>query len=221
MTPKHPGAGWTLIVPVKATARGKSRIDVDPAVRRRLARALALDTVTAAAGAGSVAVVVAVVEDEQDGALLSAVPGVRIRLTTARTLNDAIRDGLTGVTGPVAVLPGDLPGVGGSDIDAALAMAVAAWADRPAPMAVVADRQGIGTTLLAGVDAGSLRPLYGPDSYRRHLTAGAVPLDVPPDNWIRRDVDTLEDLTGINAGRTGRLVAQLAVPAPSGVAQAW
>lgn len=221
MTLEHHGGGWTLIVPVKATARGKSRVDVDPAVRQRLARALALDTVTAAAQATSVDAVVAVVEDEQDGALLSAIPGVRVRLTSARTLNDAIRDGLTGVTGPVAVLPGDLPGVQGGDVDAALALAVAAWAVTPAPMAVIADRQGVGTTLLAAVDPGSLLPLYGPDSYRRHLAAGAAALEVPVGNWIRRDVDTVDDLAGITGGRTGRLVAEMAVLTPSCAGESW
>ncbi|WP_051266424.1 2-phospho-L-lactate guanylyltransferase [Nakamurella lactea] len=220
MTPEQAGTGWTLIVPVKATSRGKSRIALAPADRRRVARALALDTVTAAAAARTVTTLVVIVENEPDGALLSQVAGVRVRLTAATSLNEAITDGLDGVSGLVAVLPGDLPGVRGSDIDAALALAVAGWASESAPMAVVADRQGVGSTLLAGVDPASLRPRYGPDSYRRHLAAGALALEVPPDNWIRRDVDTAEDLAEITTGRTGVLVAELSMSARACVEQA-
>lgn len=192
---------WTVIVPVKATSRGKSRIAVDPMLRQRVAVALATDTVTAAAEARSVCDVVVVVDDQDDRAIFSAIPGVRIRLTRASSLNAAIVDGTTGIAGPVAVLPGDLPALTGQELDAVLAMIGSAGH----PMAVVADRQGTGTTLLAAVDPAQLRPLYGPDSYRRHLAAGAHGLELPEDSWIRRDVDTVADLVQITAGRTGEL----------------
>lgn len=222
MTPQPTAPEWTLIVPVKSTTRGKSRIALEPADRSRLARALALDTVTAAASARSVRRVLAVVENSQDGALLSQVPGVRVRLTSATSLNAAILDGLVVVPdeGPVAVLPGDLPGVSGAEVDAVLALAQTAWASGPARTAVIADRQGVGTTLLAAASAAELRPQYGPDSFRRHLLDGAVALDLPVDNWIRRDVDTVADLAGIAGGWTGEVVAELAVLGASCVGEA-
>lgn len=192
---------WTVIVPVKATSRGKSRIAVDPVQRQRVAAALATDTVTAAAEARSVCEVVVVADDHDDGAIFSAIPGVRVRLTDASSLNAAIVDGTTGISGLVAVLPGDLPGLTGQELDAVLALVGSAGH----PVVVVADRQGTGTTLLAAVDPARLRPLYGPDSYRRHLAAGAHGLELPDDSWIRRDVDTVADLAQITAGRTGEL----------------
>jgi 2-phospho-L-lactate guanylyltransferase len=192
---------WTVIVPVKATSRGKSRIAVDPVLRQRVAAALATDTVTAAAEARSVCEVVVVADDHDDGAIFSAIPGVRVRLTDASSLNAAIVDGTTGISGRVAVLPGDLPGLTGQELDAVLALVGSAGH----PVVVVADRQGTGTTLLAAVDPARLRPLYGPDSYRRHLAAGAHGLELPDDSWIRRDVDTVADLAQITAGRTGEL----------------
>ncbi len=199
--PSIAARSWTVIVPVKATSRGKSRIAVDPMLRRQVAIALVTDTVTAAAAATAVAEVVVVADDRGDGGLFSAIPGVRVRLTDAASLNAAIADGSAGISGPVAVLPGDLPGLTGPELDAVLAMVGSAGH----PLVVVADRQGTGTTLLAAVDPAQLRPLYGPDSYRRHLAAGAHGLELPEDSWIRRDVDTVADLIQITAGRTGEL----------------
>lgn len=196
-----PRADWTVIVPVKATSRGKSRIVLDVELRQQVAMALAIDTVTAAAAARSVEQVVVVADDPDDEHRLAGIAGVRVHRTRASSLNAAIADGVAGVTGPVAVLPGDLPGVTGPELDAVLELAAGH------PRTVVADRQGNGTTLLTALDPAQLRLCYGPDSYRRHLAAGAQPLELPADSWIRRDVDTIEDLADITAGRTGELVA--------------
>lgn len=196
-----PRADWTVIVPVKATSRGKSRIVLDPGLRQQVAMALAIDTVTAAATARSVSQVVVVAEDPDDGRGLAVIAGVRVHYTHAPSLNAAIADGLVGVPGPVAVLPGDLPGVTGAEIDEVLELAARQ------PQTVVADRQGTGTTLLTALDPAHLQLCYGPDSYRRHQAAGAQPLELPAESWIRRDVDTIEDLADIAAGRTGELVA--------------
>lgn len=196
-----PRADWTVIVPVKATSRGKSRIVLDSGLRQQVAMALAIDTVTAAAAARSVAQVVVVVDDPDDGRRLADIAGVRVHHTRATSLNAAIADGVAGVPGPVAVLPGDLPGVTGPEIDDVLELAARQQ------RTVVADRQGTGTTLVTALDPVQLRLCYGPDSYRRHLAAGARPLELPTDSWIRRDVDTIDDLADITAGRTGELVA--------------
>lgn len=204
----RPG-GWTLIVPVKSTFRGKSRIDVDPRLRQRIARALAIDTVTAAAGAVAVARVLVVADEQADAAELAGVPGVQVQLTNTRSLNAAIADGVKGAAGMVAVLPGDLPGVTAGELDAVLRQAVAMLTgDGRHSMAVIADRQGVGTTLLAALDPAALRPHYGAQSFRRHLDAGAKALDVAADSWIRRDIDTLADLATITTGRTGELAAR-------------
>lgn len=198
-------SGWTVVVPVKSTARGKSRIAVDPELRRALAIALVTDTVSAVVSAGAVSRVLVVADDPADATRLAAIDKVHTRLTTATSLNGAILDGLSRVSGPVAVLPGDLPSLTGAGLDAVLAAV-----DRP--LMVVADRQGVGTTLLTAWRPENLVPRYGPDSFRRHRDGGAEPLVLPTDSGIRRDVDTLEDLADVHGGRTAEIAAALIGP---------
>ncbi len=195
--------GWTILVPVKATSRGKSRLAVSAEQRRRLALAMAMDTVAAAARCGSVGAVLAVVENESDGEALGGIAGVRVHRTAVTGLNESILDGvkaLSAVGGrsssPVAVLPGDLPGVRPAELAEALARCA------QFRFAVVADHQGVGTTLLAATDAGALQPHYGPDSFRRHQEAGAIPVALPPASSLRLDVDTVGDLEAL-AGALG------------------
>src|SRR5450755_3921110 len=104
--PTTPPDRWTIVVPLKGSARGKSRIDVDPALRRRLAVAMALDTVAAASNTALVARVLVVVEDRVDGVRLSELPGVQTLLTRRSGLNEAVEEGLRSlvVDGPVAAL---------------------------------------------------------------------------------------------------------------------
>ncbi len=139
MTSTSPG--WTILVPVKDTARGKSRIDLPAELRRRLALAMALDTVTAAAHCGSV---MAIVESEADAVALAAVPGVLAHRTGVTGLNESIRDGIKALSGSglatdrVAVLPGDLPGLRHQELSAVLHECAAHR------FSVVADHQGVG-----------------------------------------------------------------------------
>ena len=189
---------WSIIVPLKASVRGKSRIDVSPADRHDLARAMAHDTVAAAAQCGTV---LAVVEDPVDGAALADIPGVVVHVTAAVGLNESILDGLRvlragGRRARVAVLPGDLPALRAPELRSALA------ASATHPFAVVPDHEGVGTTLLAASDLTLLQPAYGPDSFRRHVGAGAVPIDVPVTSGLRMDVDTAADLGAAAGPRT-------------------
>lgn len=181
---------------------------------------MALDTATAAAAADGVETVLVVVEDPTDGDRLAQIAGVRIHHTQTRDLNGAILDGLSVLAarfrGPVAALPGDLPSLTAHELGLALAAAEAH------PVAVVADRQGTGTTLLTARSATDLRPQYGLGSLRRHLTAGAVPLELPARSGLRRDVDNLADLSGITGSNTVAVLAgagcghQLCAARPTG-----
>ena len=197
-------------MPLKASGRGKSRIDLDPDLRRRLVLVMATDTVAAVARADQVDRVLLVLEDAADGAAVRSalattgvVPRatVETHVTSARSLNEAIRDGIDHLgpsAGPVAVLPCDVPSATASEVDSALAVA---WRHG---RAVVADADGTGTTLLAAVDADDLRPRYGPNSWRRHVDDGAVPVDLPVDSGLRRDVDLRADLAAVTGPRTAR-----------------
>lgn len=179
-----------VLMPVKSSAVGKSRILLAPARRARIALAMALDTAGAAAATVRVARVVVLTEDDADAAALTQIPGVQEHRVGVRGLNESIREALVLVPAdcPVAVLPADLPSLRAAELDAALAAAA------DSALAVVADRQGTGTTLLAARSAEFLDPHYGPGSFAAHVRAGAVPLDVPVHSGLRRDVDVLGDL---------------------------
>ena len=65
---------WTVIVPVKASVRAKSRIRLDPAVRRTLALIMAEDTVSAIVGVGLLLVASVLYALEAGGPALWSVP---------------------------------------------------------------------------------------------------------------------------------------------------
>lgn len=195
---------WTVLVPLKSTARGKSRLAARPALRRALARAMALDTVEAAAAAAGVDTVLVLANDRSDAQLFVGIPGVRPVLTRADGLNDAILDGCRFLRhGRVVVLPADLPSLRADELGDALISA------QPLPLAVVADRHGSGSTLLAATSVRDLLPRYGPGSFERHVAAGAVPLELPLSSGLRRDVDVNSDLAGVTGWRTLALLAEV------------
>jgi 2-phospho-L-lactate guanylyltransferase len=196
---------WAVLIPVKATRRGKSRVDLDPAIRQELALDLALDTTSVALATPQVEIVLAVVEDGADGVALAAL-GANVLVTPTRELNAALRDGLSrlsGHGGPVAVLPGDLPGITVADLGDLLTRCA------PLPAAVVPDAQGTGTTVLTARLPVDLHPRYGPGSFARHVAGGAVPIDLPTNSTLRHDVDTVADLPGVGGRRTSALVERL------------
>lgn len=182
---------YAVLIPLKASARGKSRLGLPDAARSALARAMALDTVAAVRAAPGVSTVTVLTEDRADADALSDC-GVEVVLTEVRGLNETIFEGarLLGGrpwTGPVAVLPGDLPFLTPSDLAAALLAA-------NGRAGVVADADGTGTTLLVAATPAELRPQFGVGSYRRHRAAGAADLAVAAASTLHRDVDVLADL---------------------------
>ena len=192
---------WTILIPVKATSRGKSRLDVPDELRPVLALAMAMDTVAAAAQCGRV---LALVEDKADGAALSTIDGVSAHLTPVTGLNEAILDGLATVAGFavsevtafLAVLPGDLPGLDAGELAAVLRKCARHR------FAVVPDHLGVGTTLLAATEVGALQARYGVNSFHLHQQAGAVPINLPTRSTLRWDVDTMDDLMVGSGPRT-------------------
>ncbi len=209
MIPSRP---WTVVVPIKSTGRAKSRLLVDPVLRRALARAMALDTVSAITSAEPVGRTLVVVEDAQDGAELAALPGVRIVVTRTRELNAAVMDGVARVdpAAPVAVVPADLPSLTATELTTALTAALSMAAAHPC--SVVPDRAGTGTTLLTAQPAGLLRPRFGDGSFRLHVAAGAAPLTVPARCGLRRDVDLVADLPSVTGPATTSVLADAGRP---------
>lgn len=177
---------WHVIVPVKHSARGKSRLrPPDGVQRQQLALALALDTLD---------VVLAVVPAEQVYVVTSD-PEIRLQLRDARAhvvddpgrgLNAAVAAGIEASESgaahrPTAVLLGDLPALTATELSDGLAACAAAEA------AVVPDHTGSGTVLLTHHDGACLIPRFGTGSAARHArSATTLELDLPR---LRTDVD--------------------------------
>lgn len=215
MTPPE-GPTWSVVVPIKPAAFGKSRLAVPGVDREELARAIALDTLDAAGRAAAVAELVVVTDDA--GVRRGAGPaddGARIAWVAdpGRGLDAAIAAGLDAAAAPHrAAMLGDLPALDPQDLDEALSLAGSGG-----PVAV-ADADGTGTTLLAHARADILR--FGPDSFARHLDAGARPLDIAPESTLRRDVDTAAHLAAARAlglgPRTAALLSRRSAPSTGG-----
>ncbi len=182
-----PPSRWQVVLPVKDARDAKTRLRPPSGVpRTELARAMARDTLAAVCGLLPPDQVVVVTSDDEahDVALHL---GTRVLTDPGGGLNTAVRAGLAvcRAADPVAVLLGDLPALRPQDLDAAL------QACARHTRAVVPDRAGTGTVLLAST-GGALDPAFGAGSAARHArTATVLELDLPR---LRQDVDDAADL---------------------------
>jgi 2-phospho-L-lactate/phosphoenolpyruvate guanylyltransferase len=204
-------ATWSVVVPVKPAAEGKSRLGEAGADRTALARAVALDTVAAAAAADRVAEVIVVTDDVELSAAVRGMTGVRVIAETERAgLDAAVAAGMRAAApGPHAALLGDLPALRPSDLDAALAAA------EGVERGVVADAEGTGSTLVTARAGAVWLSAFGEGSAERHRLLGCVELETPADSTLRRDVDTVEHLArasdlGLGPRTTAVLAAAVA-----------
>jgi 2-phospho-L-lactate/phosphoenolpyruvate guanylyltransferase len=189
-------AQWELIVPLKPTEVGKSRLAGYAGPRRsELTRAMLFDTVEAARASSVVVTVLVVTDDRQVAATLTQ-PGVEVvpDVPTAG-LNAAIRFGFEHLRArrrrsPVAAITADLPALRSRELTAALV----ACGDHG--RSFVSDAAGVGTTLLATTLPGSraLAPEFGALSRAAHLRSGATEITLALPS-LRRDVDTEPDLS--------------------------
>ncbi|WP_106815252.1 2-phospho-L-lactate guanylyltransferase [Microbacterium timonense] len=200
---------WVVVVPVKPSARAKSRLDVPGVGRADLARAIALDTLAAATACDLVAQVVVVTDDAALAREAALIPALRfVPEGEAGGLDAAVAAGVAAVdpTGrmPRAALLGDLPALRPGDL--ADALRAAASVDR----AVVADAEGTGSTLVTAGPGVAWRSSFGDRSFARHLALGCVGLEIPDASTLRRDVDTADQLDAAGAlglgPRTGALL---------------
>lgn len=203
--------GWVVIVPVKPAAVGKSRLTDAAADRVVLARAIALDTITAASATRGVDRVIVVTDDADLAAATARMAGVDIvGEGDAIGLDAAIAVGATaaGLNVPRAALLGDLPALRPGDLHAALE--AAASVER----GVVADGEGVGSTLVTARAGATWISAFGEDSFARHQLLGCTALEVPADSTLHRDVDTAEQLAEASAlGLGAHTAAALAASA--------
>ncbi|MGW1074626.1 2-phospho-L-lactate guanylyltransferase [Streptomyces sp. NPDC002537] len=214
---------WTLVVPLKPLSLAKSRLvgGRGPVVpdRPALALAFALDTVAAALSCRAVDDVVVVTDDPVAGAELGAL-GARVLPEPDRGsggLNGALAHGARSVrTGrpgsAVATLNADLPALRAMELGRVLDSAA------EFPRAFLADRAGIGTTLLAAAPGMELAPAFEGQSRTRHRASGAREIELAGVDSVRQDVDTEDDLRAALAlgvgPRTAAAAAGLLAPRP-------
>lgn len=189
--PADGSVAWSVIVPVKQTTRGKSRLTGFTAEHRReLALAFALDTVAAALPVVGVRRVV-VVTNDPDAAEFERLGASVIADAPDAGLNAAFLHGAHHVshldpTSGLVALAGDLPALTPDTLETALRAA-------PPGRWFVADSVGTGTTTL-GASGTRLAPSFGPHSRAEHRASGAAELDMSGLTRLRRDVDTEVDL---------------------------
>jgi 2-phospho-L-lactate guanylyltransferase len=178
---------WTVIIPVKPAAIGKSRLGLGP----ELARAIALDTVAAVVACDAVDRVIVVTADAA-----FRPPGIEVLLERAPSgIDAAVAAGaeLAGIGTARAALLGDLPSLVPAELAAALDSATNHRG------AFVRDNEGTGTTLVTAASGVELLTAFGRDSASKHRALGLVELLLPQDSSVRYDVDTPEQLQAATA----------------------
>jgi 2-phospho-L-lactate guanylyltransferase len=181
-----PSGDWVVVVPVKDTRHGKSRLARAVGTdRAALSGAIAHDTLAAVVKAVGPRHVVLVTGDEALSVAWGA-RGVAVVADPGTGLNDAVSAGMrhAGPGGRVAALLGDLPALDASSLRTALEQASAV------AESFVPDGDGTGTVLRCGH---AFTPRFGPDSASRHAADGAVRLDLPLPR-LRTDVDDARSL---------------------------
>ena len=199
---------WVVVVPVKPSARAKSRLDVAGVGRADLARAIALDTLAAASACDLVAQVVVVTGDAALARESAAIPALRfVPEGDARGLDAAVATGVAAIDPsgrmPRAALLGDLPALRPGDLSDALR--AAASVDR----AVVPDAEGTGSTLVTARAGVPWTSSFGDGSFARHVALGCQALPIPDASTLRRDVDTAAQLDAARALGLGPRTATL------------
>jgi len=195
-TPMPDDVFWVVVIPAKPLATAKSRLsDAAGGLRPQLAVAMLLDTVEAALRARGVVAVLVVTDDETIAAATSELGAVVVPDEPGEGLNGAFRHGIEAATARhpgagVALLMGDLPAMRTIELEAALFVS----ASTPGVTAV-ADRDGVGTTMLASVAPPQLEPSFGTESFARHRALGARALEHGALDGLRCDVDDVEGLT--------------------------
>lgn len=195
---------WSVVVPVKAWRSAKSRLShLDTDERAELGQCLARDTVERVLD--TVGVLECLLVGASDTCADMATSGARgVEIPDKLGLNAALLHGQASAhrnaTG-VCLLVADLPLLSSEGLQAALAMVPAQGP------AIVRDRSGTGTTMLAS--RGSyLQPSFGSGSAVRHLAARSADLSGVVDTGLRRDLDDWADLADL-------------IPVPGSRVAAW
>lgn len=200
-------------MPVKELRLAKSRLHhLEAGARSALALAMASDVVAAARAARSVTAVVVVTNDVVAAARLEELGARVVADVTDSGLDDALENAARTAAAlwprcGVVALSSDLPCASAAALDRFLERA--AGHER----AVLADRLGDGTTLLAAAPGVALNPRYGAASRARHVLDGAHQVAAAGLERLTLDVDTPADLEAALALGVGPHTSAVMLPA--------
>ena len=198
-----PAPRWVVVIPVKSNARAKSRLRHQQ--RAELAIAMAIDTIGAVTASPLVDEVLVVTKDPAVAAAVTHTLGSVVPDNGGGDLNaclvSVIAEALS--TASVAVFVADLPSARTRQVTELLSAASSH------PFAVVADRAGVGTTVLLAAAPQALRPAFGTGSFARHRALGAADLSDRAGPGLRLDVDTIDDLRLAVASGVGPATATI------------
>ena len=199
------------MIPAKPLAMAKSRLAAAAgSLRPELALAMLLDTVEATLAADGVVAVFVVTDDDTVAASATELGAAAVADEPRDGLNAAFRHGIATATvqypgAGVVLLTGDLPALRTLEFEAALLVTGSSTG-----AVAVADREGVGTTMLASRWPAELRPAFGAGSFERHRALGAHPLEHNGLDGLRCDVDDAEGLSAALLLGFGRRTAALA-----------
>ena len=182
--------GWCALVPQKALAGAKGRLQLQPRQRRAVATAMLRDTVAALASTPAVERIIVLWDDPEDRWVL---PTVAALCTQGHGLNESLELGAEAARSQlpglgVLVVPGDLPALKPAELALCLERAARV------PRAYLPDAAATGTTILTATHAFPLLPAYGGPSAAAHAATGAYSIDLSGLDSLRADVDDLESL---------------------------
>jgi 2-phospho-L-lactate guanylyltransferase len=186
----------SLILPIKDTARAKSRLDLPRIERRQIAMALARHALEVATQCLPACQIYVVTSDHEVRELAGGL-GACVIADPGRGLNQAIECGMkeAACRDPrrgVVVLVCDLPEVNASALNAFFRMIESSAAEAM----YVADRSGHGTTAVSCPPGVAVRMVFGQDSAARFAALGfRLAANAPRE--LRSDLDTLNDLDAL------------------------
>jgi 2-phospho-L-lactate/phosphoenolpyruvate guanylyltransferase len=199
---------WSVVIPFKGAPHAKSRLSdgFDTAERATLALALLTDTILAVRAVPAVAHIVLVSNAPELEKTILSEPSAVARLGTTLTvvadpgggLNAAVSHGIRQARKLddrtfTAVLVGDVAALQPDDLADALADSVCRFRTG-STRALVADRDGTGTTMITAATGTAIEPHFGPGSCATHLAAGHVLIPLPRESSLRLDIDSLDDV---------------------------
>lgn len=198
----NPNEPWSVFLPLKHFAAGKSRLGTLPAdFRISLIKAMASDLIDALLQVSNIASITVVGVDHR---LITDAANLRLtsfEIAEPVDINSDLNIAI-GAKNRIAIFLPDLPSITPLEISTALEMA------SHNRTSFIADQNAIGSTAFFST-AGKVSTRFGANSAAAHRAAQAVELSHPTFRGIKADCDDWSDLLAINTSDLGHATQAL------------